>query len=359
MKAFKKRSVAAVIMVLAIIGASLFGLSRAPWARMPESELANLSIREFQPYIVDGAGILSAKTEERLSLYNANWDRLAGSILAVVTEKNAGDLENAAWDWAETMELGENDAVLVMDPKAQDAYLLSSGGFADRFNGRESSYLNNYLYESFQAGDYDEAVLALFEGVHQDFFAGAAYYNDSYGFMNSSAFIVYAILALIMFVLIFSVLDRMRYDTWYGRYGGMPAPPVVFRPILFWHRPGSRWYRRRSAPPPPPPPRGGGPRPPMGGPRPPRSGGGTPPKPPRTGGGGFSGGSRGGTFGGGSFGGGFGGSRGGSFGGGSFGGGSRGGSFGGGSRGGGFGGGSRGGGSFGGGSRGGGFGGRR
>ena len=344
MKVFKNRAIAAFVMVIAIAGSSLYGLSKAPWARVPESELASLPTGEFRPYIVDGAGILSAGTEERLSLYNANWDSLEGSILAVATEKNAGDLEDAAWTWAETMELGENDAVLVLDPGAKDAYLLSSGRFSDRLNGRESSFLDNYLYTPFQAGDYDAAALSLFEGIHQGVFRGRVPSQQSGGFLGSTLGLIIALVILLaVFIMICGWIDRMRYRTWHRRYGGMTVPPVVYRPVVFWHRPGSRWYRRRSAPPPPPPPRGGGPKPPMGGPKPPRSGGGTPPRPPRTGGGAFSGprptgGSRGGSFGGGTFGGGsfsgsrgggsFGGSRGGTFGGGSF-GGSRGGGFGG------------------------------
>ena len=156
------------------------------------------------------------------------------------------------------------------------------------------------------------------------------------------------VVLLVVLVLLFNCLDGIRYNSWSARYGGMAVPPVVYRPIFWWHRPGSAWFTRRRRPPPRPP---RGPRPPMsGGPRPPRPpmGGSTPPRS-----GSFGGGSRGGGFGRFPGSGSFGGGRRGGFGG------SRGGSFGGGSRGGGFGGGGSRGGGFGGGSRGGGFGGRR
>ena len=100
--------------------------------------------------------------------------------------------------------------------------------------------------------------------------------------------------------LVLGVIDRARYNTYRARYFHMAAPPVMFRPILFWHGPSSLWYRRQWHQPPPPPP-----------PRPPRGPGGRP-----GGGGGFhgfsgprggsSGGPRGGGFSGGSRGGGFG-----------------------------------------------------
>lgn len=345
MKLLKNRGFAVAVLVVTIVLSSLYGLSKKPEAALPapqpEPELAmGLSTAAFEPYIVDDAKILSDDTEQRLSLYNANWDNLGGSILAVVTTRNAGDIVDAAWDWAEDMELGENDAILLMDPGARDSYLLSSGAFAERFDGRESSYLTQYLYEDFQAGRYDAGVLALFEQIHASLFHPAAGETAvsaaETGTLSLLSAVIPILVLLIVMVVLFNAIDRMRYTSWNRRYGAMGVPPVIYRPIFWWHRPGSAWFRRRRNPPPPPgprpprPPVGPGPRPPMGGSyRPPR-----PSSPPRTGGGGFS---RGGGFGGSSFGGG---------------------GFH--SRGGGFGGGARGGGGFrGGGSRGGGFGGRR
>ena len=337
MKFLRKRSVAAAVMALCILAGLALGQARkGSYAPAPEPGGApldeGLSTAAFEQYIADRADVLSAQTEKRLSLYNANWDKLGGSILAVVTlREDPGDLEEAAWDWAGEMNLGEDDAILVMSLGAQDCYLLSSGKFYDRFDGQEGSYVNRYLYEAFMAGDYDNAVLNLFVHVHGLFEGEAGNYGGG-DVLLANVFLLVFLLAVLLVVL--SSVDRMRYNTWYGRYGGMPAPPVVFRPILFWHGPG--WYRRRP-PRPPRPPRGpGGP---FDGPFGPGPG---------SFGGGFGGGSfGGGRTGGGSFGrtGGFGGGR------------SGGGSFGGG-RGGGFGGGRTGGGSFGGG-RGGGFGGRR
>ena len=332
MKFFQKRSVAAAVMVLAILIGLGLGQAKRPSVPAPEPDSApfdeSLSTAAFEQYIQDRADILSAKTEKRLSLYNANWDRLGHSILAVVTlAENPGDLESAAWSWAGEMELGEDDAILVMSTGAQDCYLFTGGRFYDRFDGRENDYLTSYLYEGFMAGDYDNAVLNLFSHVHGLFEGETGNYGGG-DVLLANVFALVFVLVVLLVVL--SSVDRMRYNTWYGRYGGMPAPPVVFRPIIFWRGPG--WYQRRP-PRPPRPPRGpGGPFDgPFG------------PGPGSFGGGGFGGGRTGGS----SFsrGGGFGGTR------------SGGGSFGGG-RGGGFGGGRTGGGSFGGG-RGGGFGGGR
>jgi len=368
MKLFKNRAFAALVLIAAIALSSAWGLSKAPKVEVPQGGAPldeGLSTAGFDGLIVDEANVLSSRTENTLSMYNANWDKLTGSIMAVVTTRDAGaygtGIEDAAWNWAYELELGEDDAILLIDTGRTDAWLLSSGRFADRFNGGEGQYVRSCLSGPAASGEWDEGVLALFAETHLLFNA-----QSRAGTGSLIAALLPVIILLLVLLVLFSWIDSLRYSSWRGRYGTMAVPPVVYRPIFWWHRPGSRWYRRRHMPPPPPPPRGprgprppmgGGPRPPMGGgPRPPM-GGGTPPRPnrpapPRTGGGGFN---RGGSFGSGSMGGGgfgrgggFGGSRGG---GGSFGGGSRGGGFGGG--------GSRGGGFGGGGGRGGGFGGRR
>lgn len=343
MKLLKNRGFAVAVLIVTIALSSLYGLSKRPEAALPapalEPELAaGLSTAAFAPYIVDDAQILSDDTEEQLSLYNANWDSLGGSILAVVTTKNAGDIVDAAWDCADDLELGENDAVLLMDPAAEDSYLLSFGTFAERFDGRESSYLTQYLYEDFQAGQYDAGVLALFEQIHMNLFhpaaGGTAISTAGTGVLPVLSAVIPVVVLLLVMVVLFNVIDSMRYTSWNRSYGSMDIPPVVYRPIFWWHRPGSAWFRRRRNPPPPRPrpprpPVGSSPRPPMGGshrppmsstPRPPMSSSPRPPRPspPHTGGGGFG---RGGGFRNSSSGGGGFHSRGGGFGGGARGGG--------------------------------------
>ena len=339
MKLFKKKGVAIAVMVLAIVLSSAYGISRRPAVSVPDGGAkldASLSTAVFAQYVVDQADILSPETEDTISLYNANWDQMAGSILAVVTVDTDGGeaVEDLAWDWGADLSLGSDDGILLLDAGTGEYYLAAEGRLYDVLAAQSPSYLDTYLYEDVRAGRYDQGVAALFGGIHLLMSDTYAYRSGGGGGFFS---LVSVITLLIVLVVVFTLVDGIRYSLWFGRYGRMGVPPVVYRPILWWHRPGSAWYRRRHNPPPPRGPRGPGG---FGGPRPPMGGGG--PRPPR--GGGF-GGSRGGGFGGGR-GGGFGGGRGGSFGGGRGGGfgsghggsfGGRGGSFGGG-RGGGFGG---------------------
>ena len=333
MKFFQKRGVAIAVLILAILASSAWGLHKAPVVSTPEGGEKldpSLSTAAFTQYVRDEADILSDKTEEAVGLYNANWDKMFGSIMAVVTVQSSDNLENTAYDYADTMQLGSNDAILVIAKQQQDYYLVASGDFYDLLSGLSQSFVASCMADNVQKGDYDAAVRSLCAALHVEL---SQQYQQSEAALDEAASRVMFIMILVIFFILWIALDGMRYRRYRRRYmmPGMGIPTVVYRPI-FWGRRPPRGPR---------PPRSGGPRPPYGG----GSSGGNrrPPQPPRrpsssgSSFGGFGSTGRGGGFGsGGSFGG-FGSSRGGGFGGGSF-GGSRGGGFGGGGRGGGFGG---------------------
>lgn len=352
MKLLKSKPFAIGVMVAAIFLAIAFSAGSNP--PMPEGGVAldqNLPTAEYEMYIVDEANVLSKKIEKQLSIYNANWVELAGRIMAVVTVEHSADLESDAWYWGDYLGLYDDDALLLIDVGSESFTVVAVGSFYDTLAAQPSGFLDDAMYADVRRGDYDAAVLNLFAQVHLLHDS----YSYSVSFGSARAGLIFMLILLVVFIImICSLVDSMRYSSWNARYGSMAAPPVVYRPILWWHRPGSIWYRRRRMPPPPPGPHHhGGPRPPMGGGgyRPPTSGH-RPPSSSRPGGsfsssrgGSFSGGrsgsfssGRGGSFSGGRSGG-FSSGRGGSFSGGRGGGfsGGRGGSFGGGSRGGSFG----------------------
>ena len=359
MKFFQKRSVAIVLTVLMIAAAIGIGQARkvpgsGSAGAVPEAGALDdsLSTSQYEDYIWDEANVLNSSQERSICLYNANWVKRYDSLIAVaaVEDTDGQAIDDYAYDLGEEIQLGRADAILVLDTSAKDAY-LAVGPDYPMTDSQITGYMDSTLFEPVQAGDFGSGVLNLFGGINQ-------YYVDNYGlgYLDSNTGggvqgqpapvresgmavnIALLIIVLVIVVVVCTLIDRSRYETYRQMYYGVPNPPFVFRPILFWHGPGWGWYRRRWTVPPPPPPRGprgpGGPGPgnhsrPGGGfdgfhgPR----GGSSGPR-----GGGFSGGSRGGGFSGGPRGGGFsGGSRGGGFSGG------HGGGFSGGSRGGGFG----------------------
>ena len=173
MKLLKNRAFAALVLIAAIALSTVWGLAKAPKVEVPQGGAPlneNLSTAGFDWLIVDEANVLSNKTENTLSIYNANWDKLTGSVMAVVTTRDAGaygtDIEDAAWNWAGELQLGENDAILFIDAGRTDAWLLSSGRFADRFNGAEGQYVRSCLSGPAASGKWDEGVIALFAETH-------------------------------------------------------------------------------------------------------------------------------------------------------------------------------------------------
>ena len=336
MKFFQKRGVAIVVLILTIVASSAWGLHKAPVVSTPEGGEKldpSLSTAAFEQYVRDEANVLSDKTEKAVSLYNANWDKMFGSIMAVVTTESANDLDSIAWEYANQMELAPDDAILVIAEQEGSYYLLPSGSFRSLLESLSQSFVASCMADGVQKGDYDAAVRSLCAALHVEL---SQQYQQSEAALDEAANGVMFIMILIIFFVLWIMLDGMRYRRYRRRYmmPGMGVPTVMYHPI-FWGRRPPRGPR---------PPRSGGPRPPQGGPRPPRSGGSSggnrrPPQPPRrpssSGGsfGGFGSTGRGGGFGSGGSVGGFGSSRGGGFGGGS-----RGGGFGGGGRGGGFGG---------------------
>lgn len=356
MNLLKKRWVAVLVTIVAIavgIGLGQLRANRAPDVPTTgETALdTSLSTSAYETWIWDEAGVFSSAEEKQICLYNANWDLRYTSLLAVAAVKSVeGDIAEYSYALGNEIGLGQGDALLVLDIGGKDAYLATGDDFADMLlsDTQATTYLDQYLYEDFMDGNYGKGVLTFMAALNDRYvevFGGE--WTES---VDGAGTVVSVIVMLLILFVIINAIDKSRYNTYRQRYYGVPNPPYVFRPLLFWHGPSYGWYRRRWRQPPPPPP------PPPRGPRGPGSPGGF------GGTGGFTNNTRGGGFGGSARGGGFSsGSRGSGFGSsssrGGFGGSSRSG-FGGSSRGGFGGGGSRGGG-FSGGSRGGGFGGRR
>ena len=341
MKFFKKRSVAVVVLVLAIAASCAYGLYKKP------ADQLNV---QYGTWLLDGAGVLSADTEQTISSYDQKWDSAYRAVIAVATtdDIHGWTAEKYAKSLGKSWGLGANDMLLLI-VKGGDYYVALGDTLNQGLSDTQTAKLQSAIETPYYQGDYDGAATAFFRQadvvlaqVLQG--SGSSYnggYNDGYGAYNggwvdsSGASISSVIVLIVGIFVVWVLLDRMRY-TRYQRRVRIGGPVIPYYYPIFWGRP-----RRRPAPPPPHhrgpggPGSPGGPRPPMGGG--PRPGGAPPrrstPRPPRSGGshhsGGFGGGgfggSRPGSFGGGGFGGSRpgGGGRSGGFGGGGFGGGRR------------------------------------
>lgn len=292
MKLFQKPWFAWLLTALMIAGAVSIGLSRpsgpAPQPSQPVPEAiagldANLSTSNYDKWIWDDADILSDSTEQQLCLFNANWNQRYGSIVALATTDglNGADIVDFAEKQAVNMRLNEENAILAISPEDNSYYLLPGRDYPDVLTGRAASQLEDVL-----SGDLDsQAVFAFYETLNDIFLEkyGLGYLDsDSSPVPERTVGLVVLAVILVGIILVICAIDRLRYNTYRAQYFNVATPPVMFRPLLFWHGPSSMWYRRQWHQPPPPPP-----------PRPPRGSGGSRP------GGGFGGGN---SFGSGGFG---------------------------------------------------------
>ena len=235
MKFFQKRGVAIAVLILAIIASGAWGLHKAPAVSTPEGGEKldpSLSTAAFTQYVRDDADVLSDKTEEAIGLYNANWDKMFGSIMAVVTTESANDIENAAYDYAIEMQLAENDAILVIAKQQQDYYLLASGNFYDLLSRLSQSFVASCMADNVQKGDYDAAVRSLCAALHVEL---SQQYQQSEAALDEAANGVMFIMILVIFFIIWIMLDGMRYRRYRRRYmmPGMGVPTVVDAISLF------------------------------------------------------------------------------------------------------------------------------
>lgn len=305
MNVLKSRKFAAVVLVVCVIAAVFLGQVRKP-----------------SGYVDDGARALSTGQISTLRGYNAKWDKEYGRVVAFVSVDDVnGDWDSYAISRGRAMGLGEGDALILYLKDVDDYTVVLGDDMAQWVDAQTEAILNDPLLT---ARDFTDGVMDFY-GLMDTFLAQTFSQQIAPARSESIAgtIVLLAVIAIIALVIV-SAVESARFNAYRTRYYGVVNPPVVYRPIFFWHRPGSSWYRRHWRPASPPPTR----RPPS----PPRSGGGPKSPPPRTG---SFGGSRSsfGSSGGRSFGGGrssFGGSGGRSFGGGRSGGGGGGRSFGGG-----------------------------
>ncbi|MGE4276002.1 MAG: TPM domain-containing protein, partial [Lawsonibacter sp.] len=262
MKFFQKTWVAVVLTLAVIAGAVALGQTRvetSPSSPVSTGLDTSLSTSAYTKWIGDFASVLSDEQEQQISLYNANWDKRYGSIIVVETlaDPPSGTLEDYTYQRAEDFELGAYDGYLSIVPKTGDAYFAVGADYPLSDN-EVGVYLNQYLYDDVVAGQYGAGVLSLFSALNQ-------YYVDNYGsgtsggaYQQESGTALLANLAVLVVILlvIATIVDHLRYAAYRQMYYGMAVPPVMFRPILFWHGPTYGWYRRRWNGPPPPPPRG-------------------------------------------------------------------------------------------------------
>lgn len=248
MKFYQRRSVALVVLILAVLGASIYGLSRRP-ASLPEVEYYN--------WIADEAKLLAADTEAAIEKYNTAWNDKYYAVVAVAAVDNirGWDREDFVYDLGEKWGLGANDMLLLI--VEDDHYYVGLGDNLLTMTDTQESKLRTAIEESYYKGDYDAAVVSFFRQVdvfYAQMAATSAYAGPNYEWVGSgnsgagmSVFGVIVVVALVF--LVWAMLDKMRYNRYQRRV--RVTPGIVYYPI-FWGRPRRVVTPVRPTAPPPP-----------------------------------------------------------------------------------------------------------
>ncbi len=254
MKFFKKRSVAVVVLVLAILASCAYGLYKKP------ADQLNV---QYGTWLLDGAGVLSADTEQTIGDYNQKWDSSYRAVIAVAStdDIHGWTAEKYAKTLGKSWGLGANDMLLLI-VKGGDYYVALGDTINQSLTDTQIAKLQSAIETPYYQGDCDGAATAFFRQadvvlaqVMQS--GGSSYsggYSESYngGWVDSSGASVSSVIVLIIAIfVIWVLLDRMRY-TRYQRRIRVGGPVIPYYYPIFWGRP----RRRRPAPPPPRGPRG-------------------------------------------------------------------------------------------------------
>ena len=232
MKFYQRRSVALIVLILAIIGSSVLGFAKRP---------ADLPDVDYGHWICDEAKLLNQETEETIQAYNELWDEQTRAVIAVATVENIDgwDYEDYAADLGIKWGLGGNDMLLLMEKGAHYYVALGDNiayAMTDTQQGKLQSAIEKFYYDN----ELDKAAVAFYRQADVVYSQANLYADEGdYGWVEGSTtvsdIVVNLVIVLVVLFVIWSVLDKMRYNRYQRRY----RSGVVMRPYypIFWGRP--------------------------------------------------------------------------------------------------------------------------
>ena len=133
MKFYQKRGFALVVLILAIIGSGVYGISKKP-AAPPEVSYYN--------WICDEAGLLDQETRQTIQDYNTAWNKQYYAVVAVaaVDDIRGWSSEDYARELGARWGLGANDMLLLL-VKGGDWYVACGDNLADLMTDTQQTRL--------------------------------------------------------------------------------------------------------------------------------------------------------------------------------------------------------------------------
>lgn len=275
MNFLKKTPVAVVLTILVVALCCVWGYTRAIEDSAPQSHstgqlsAGQSELNYYLDWIVDDAELFTLNTREQLAQYNLNLDKSYSSLVCVQTATylNGKDIDGYTDERSEELGLGERDMLLVLDTYSEDWYLVYGRDmipYVDASGELENicrAELDDFFEED---ADQNAAILTLYRNL-SDWYEEAVPaidQSDVQGPLSSGSKtemssitlgaifsgILIAVLLnfwwIALLLIVLNCVDRVRYNRYRAQYDGVGVPLTRFRPVLFWHRPGSRWYQR-------------------------------------------------------------------------------------------------------------------
>ena len=276
MKFFRKTSVAVLLTLLVIALCCVIGYTRAApntpqdISDAPAQQAGESGLNYYLSWIDDDAGLFSMDTTDTLARSNLSLHSNYGCLMAIQTINylNGQDIETYAKNRFEETELGSMDMLLVIETSNQAWYLVYGGTLRPYVEESGvtpilSSVVCNNLIASFFQGESDQGILRLFDGLETwcaaalpvldhtssgfSFFSGDSR-EQSVSLGDVLQGVLFTLLVNIWWIIlvwvVLNVGDRVRFRRYITQYPPGTQTLIPFRPILFWHRQGSSWYRR-------------------------------------------------------------------------------------------------------------------
>ena len=156
MKFYQRRSFALVVLILAVVLSSVYGISKQP-APLPEVT--------YHHWIWDEADLLDEESEQAIKNYNAAWDHDYGAVVAVAAvekkDLRGWKTENFAEKLGEKWGLGDNDMILILI--RGDHYYVDRGTrTAALMTDTQQNKLRTAIEKDYYDGDYSAAAVDFF-----------------------------------------------------------------------------------------------------------------------------------------------------------------------------------------------------
>lgn len=172
MKVFKKQWFAFIILILAIGGSIAIGFSRHESRKesndrvFRDADLNTEMVLSFKS-VFDKEKILSDDTENKIQIYNANWEDAYQSVVWLETyDKASESIDKFAENETYRLGAGKRDAVLILLEGSDNFVFYAGEEFPYSFNKQRAQEIINIISAAYES-DLDSGILRAYNKLNE------------------------------------------------------------------------------------------------------------------------------------------------------------------------------------------------